>query len=173
MWRAVKDQRGITRYEVVVCIIFISIIAYVALGYYRKLMIDAERAKVQYDVGAMHSAVWLRVADLIVSGEQERVDELVGSNPFDLLEQQPNNYLGVYPEDRSRELEVGHWFFAVDEGALVYIVRNANYCKTALTDPTRIKFKISSSSGPRGVGTRTLGIALGETAAYRWVSPWD
>jgi general secretion pathway protein G len=174
MLRPVKSQRGFTLLEMVVVIIVISVIGFVALSYYQKLLVDSERTRLQHDVGVMRSAIGMQVADYIVSGELHRLGELAGSNPIDLLEEKPDNYLGIFPDDRSAELERGNWFFAEDEVSLIYIVRNEVYCETALNSPKRIKFKISPRVDDKGkAGTRIVGLTLKETAPYRWLSPWD
>jgi hypothetical protein len=158
----------------IVVIIVISVIGFIALGYYQKLLVDVERTKLQHDVGVMRSAIGMQVASTIVSGEMHRLGELAGSNPIDLLDEKPDNYLGALPDDRSADLERGNWFFAEDEISLIYIVRNEAYCETSLNHPKRIKFKISPRMDDRGkAGTRIVGLTLKETTPYTWLSPWD
>jgi general secretion pathway protein G len=174
MLRPVNSQRGFTLLEMVVVIIFISVIGFIALSYYQKLLVDVERTKLQHDVGVMRSALGIEMASYIVAGEMSRMEELVGSNPIELLEEKPENYLGSYAGDRGRELKAGNWFFAEDEGVLVYIVRNVDYCMTQLIDPKRIKFKIFPilTDNVRE-DTRIVGLTLKEIEVYSWLSPWE
>jgi general secretion pathway protein G len=172
--QGIKDQRGFTLLEMVVVVIVISMVGYVALGYYQKLLVDTERTKVQHDVGVMRSAIGMQVAQSFVSGNMHALSQFVGGNPIFLLEKRPQNYLGVYPNDRSVELEKGHWFFAAQEGTLIYIVRNESYCDTVLHDPKRIKFKIDPITADKDDGeTKIVGLTLKAITPYVWLTPWD
>ncbi len=170
-----KNDQGVTLLEMVVVIIVVSIIGFVALSYYQKLMVDVERTKIQHDVGVIRSAIGIQVAKYIVSGEKHRLNELVGSNPMDLLDERPENYRGAYSGVTLMNLNPGFWYFDSRSGILYYVVRNGRYCQTALDNPKRLEFKISPILSDKGVsGEKSIeGLTLRESEPYRWLSPWD
>ena len=170
-----KNDQGFTLLEMIVVIIVVSIIGFVALSYYQKLMVDVERTKIQHDVGVMRSAIGIQVAKYIVAGEKRKLGELVGSNPMDLLDERPENYRGAYPGVALNDLDTGFWYFDSSVGILYYVVRNGRYCQTVLDNPKRLEFKISPILVDKGVpGEKSIeGLTLRESEPYRWLSPWD
>lgn len=170
-----KSKRGVTLLEVMIALIIISVLGFVALRYYQKLLVDVERTKVRHDVGVMRSAIGMQVARYVVAGKKDRLADLVGSNPMDLLDELPDNYRGTFVGLAPEQLEPGGWYFEVGGGVLVYVVLNSEFCETALADPKRIEFKISLiSSDSRETGHKEVGgVTLRESSPYRWLSPWD
>ena len=166
-------QKGFTYLELVVVIAIISILAVFALDRYRRLLVDVERTTVEQDLGVMRSAIGMQVASQFLSGNMAGLNELVNSNPMDMLAEQPKSYLGPISNQEPNELEPGHWYFDTDTGVLVYLVRNSDYFETELRGVARIRFKIypvyadKTRNGKRT--TFIAGLALKPIDPYRWL----
>jgi len=169
-------QRGFTFLELVVVIAIISILAVVALNYYYKLLVDVERTSMEHDLGVMRSAVSMQVAGHFAAGNMAGLEELIDSNPMDLLAEKPNNYLGVISRYRLENIEPGSWFFDSRAGELVYLVKNQLYFETKLKGPARVSFKIfpiySDRKQKNGVKKYISGLTLKSLQPYRWLRPW-
>ena len=169
-------QRGFTFLELVVVIAVISVLAVVALNYYYKLLVDVERTSMEHDLGVMRSAVSMQVAGHFAAGNMAGLEDLIGSNPMDLLAEKPNNYLGVISHYHLEDIETGSWFFDSRKGELIYLVKNQLYFETGLQGPARVSFKIFPvySDRKQKGGTRKYisGLTLKSLQSYRWLRPW-
>lgn len=168
-------QRGFTFFELAVVITVISILAVVVLTYYYKLLVDVERTAMERDLGIMRSAIGLQVAGYFVAGNMTGLNDLVGSNPMDLLSETPKNYLGVIGYYKIENIEKGSWFYDSKEQMLIYLVKNQLYFETKLPAPARARFKIYpvySDSAEGGKKKYISGLTLKELEPYRWLRPW-
>ncbi len=169
------NNRGFTLFEMIVVITIISVLAIFALDYYRKLMVEVEQSTLEYNLGALRSAVAMKFAENFVSGNEKELLKLVDSNPMDLLAERPKNYLGVVRSAEERELEPGNWYFAIDGKILVYLVRNRDYFNSPLEGAPRIRFKVYPVFSEKMKGTQAInfvsGLELRAMDPYRWSSP--
>ena len=158
-------------------ITIISVLGFVALNRYYKLLVDVERTSMEHDLGVMRSAISMQVADYFVSDRMAELPELIHSNPMDLLAGKPNNYLGEMVRYRIEDIEKGNWFFDSRNGILIYTVNNQLYFETQLDEPFRARFQIepvySSRAGEGETGRYLSGLVLQALEPYRWLRPWD
>jgi prepilin-type N-terminal cleavage/methylation domain-containing protein len=170
---AESDQRGFTLLELVVVICIISLLAVVATGYYRKLLIDVEQASVEYNVGTLRSALSMQFAAYYVAGRLDELPVLIESNPMELLAQKPKNYLGSYSAGQQQDLAAGNWYFDNEKKLLIYLVKNSDYFSNPLTGKPRIRFKIQPvyADTLKGEQTRNYicGLELKSLEPYRWL----
>ncbi|WP_321365638.1 type II secretion system protein [uncultured Desulfuromusa sp.] len=169
-------QRGFTFLELVIVITIMSILGFVALNRYYKLLVDVERTSMEHDLGVMRSAVSMQVAGHYVAGNMAGLKKLAGSNPMDLLSEKPKNYLGVISHYKIEDIEKGSWFYDSKEQALIYLVRNQLYFVSDSEEPVRARFKIYPVYSDRLKEDQQRkyisGLTLQALEPYRWLKPW-
>lgn len=169
--KQVSSERGYTFLELLIVIVIISILLVVALHHYRKLLVDVERTSLQHDLGVMQSAVGMQVAEHFLAGDMAGLQQLVNSNPMDLLAEKPKNYIGIVSHKEPAEIEQGSWYFDTDSNALIYLVINQRYFESELK-PARTRFKIYPVYSDKKVGeekkTYLSGLSLRSIEPYRW-----
>ena len=172
-----SKQHGFTLLELVVVITIISVLLVVALERFYKLMVDVERTSMEYNLGAMRSAIGMQVAAHFVAGDLQGIAILAESNPMELLAEKPSNYLGNVGSDDLRELEKGSWVYDEKSRTLIYLVRNHVYFESALDDPKRARFKIFpvySDKIASDIKSKYIsGLSLRELEPYEWLRPWE
>lgn len=166
-----RGERGYTFLELLIVIVIISILIAVALDRYSKLLVDVERTSMQHDLGVMRSAVGMQVAEHFLAGNMAGLQQLVDSNPMDLLAEKPKNYLGPISHREPDEIEKGNWYYDTDNNTLIYLVINQRFFETELK-PARARFKIYPVYSEKKVGAETKtylsGLSLRSMEAYRW-----
>lgn len=130
----------------------------------------------QQALGVMQSAIGMQVAEHFLAGDMEGLQQLVNSNPMDLLAEKPKNYLGVVSHRAAGEIEDGNWYYDSDMNALIYLVINDRYFVSELK-PARARFKIYPiySEKKQGTATKTYqsGLSLRPMEPYRWLKSLD
>jgi len=172
---SVAGQRGFTLLELVVVVIVVSILFLAALDKMWTLQTTAERATMEYNIGALRSALALQFVARIVRKDEEGIRQLAGSNPMTLLNQIPGNYLGEFAGVDPATLERGNWYFDRRQKMLIYLVKNSHFFRSSLSGPPRVRWlveldyavsKPSSGSGP--LLDRLEGISLRPMESYVW-----
>lgn len=162
-------QKGFTFLELVVVITIISILAVFAFDRYYRLLVDVERTTMEHDLGVMRSAIAMQVASYFVAGKMPELETLLGTNPMELLAEQPKNYLGVRSRQNIDGIEPGNWFYDADAKLLVYVVRNTLFFETERAKPARVRFKIFPVYSDRDQGSYLSGLRLRSLETYRWL----
>ncbi len=139
-------QRGFTYIELIVVVVLIGVLSAALVENLLPLLGEAERVGVERDRAAMSTAVQTEVARRALRGERDTA-ALVGSNPVDLLERGPGNYLGEFDDPDPAAKEPGSWYFDRGRGELVYRVRHARYLQGGSQEPPRLRFRIKGEPG--------------------------
>ena len=71
-----------TLIELVVVVCIIGVLGAVLLDRLRFYQEAAEKAAMEYNVGALKSALQLRVAAMLVRGEERNIESLANANPI-------------------------------------------------------------------------------------------
>lgn len=171
----VAGQRGFTLLELVVVVIVVSILFLAALNKMWTLQTTAERATMEYNIGALRSALALQFVDRIVRQDEEGIRRLAGSNPMTLLNQIPGNYLGEREGVDPATLESGNWYFDRQHKTLIYLVKNSHFFRSTLSGPPRVRWSVTldfaapqPNSGPEPPLDRLEGISLLPLERYVW-----
>ncbi len=163
-------QTGFTLLELVLVILIISILGIAAIDRLLEYRVDAERAMVQTVVGNLRSGLGLEVAKRVARDEIRTINNLQNSNPIALLAQPPENYIGEI-EDESRVFENGVWYFDTNTSALVYRIRFADYFRSPLPGPARVRYRIELVLANDNRTTQVTGLNLVPLENYQWEFP--
>jgi len=87
---------GFTLIELIIVICIVALCAGLLLERLRFYQEAAEKAAMEYNVGAVKSALQLRVAALLVRGEERKIESLARINPIDWLMEPPPGYRGEF-----------------------------------------------------------------------------
>jgi general secretion pathway protein G len=161
--------------ELVAVIAIIATLFAVAFGRLWALQVEAERTAIEQVAGALRSAIGIKVAEHYVNGDFTGVRSLEGSNPMDRLAEVPHNYLGALSGVDPATVPPGHWYFDVPSRTLVYRVKNADYFRSDLGAPARIRFTLrvlygQSVIGPAGSQPPPIeGAQLAAVEPYAWI----
>lgn len=164
-------QSGYTLLELVVVVVIVCLLFLVALDKMWELQTTAERATMEYNVGALRSALALQFVARIVRQEEEGMMALAGSNPMTFLNQVPANYLGELDNVDPVTLERGNWYFDKRQKLLVYLVRNSHFFRSTLAGPARVQWAVRLDLGGDGfaIGKQKVeGISLVSQESYIW-----
>jgi len=168
-------HRGFSLFELLVVIVIVSILMVIAITRLLALQVDAERVVMESTVGALRSALGIKVAESIVKHKIAALPTYEDSNPMNLLAEVPGNYLGEMGAVDPHVLEKGSWYFDKPAKVLVYVVDNTGYFSGGMEDPPRARFKIRLAyTDVDGNGTFDSGIDSIEglrfvaLESYRW-----
>jgi len=135
-------SNGFTQFEMVIVIILISILSAVAIQRMWSWRYEIERTFVETVKGNIKSALGLQTANLALKGKLNLLFTLAGSNPFSLLAQKPDKYLGILTDKQAENYPAGSWYFNDQQKALVYLVEHSEYFQTDLKGRPRIRLMI-------------------------------
>lgn len=168
-------QAGFTLLELVVVVIVVCILFLAALDKMWQLQATAERGVMEYNIGALRSALALSFAARLVYRDEEGIRQLAGSNPMALLNQIPGNYLGELDGVDPATLQAGHWYFDQRQKMLIYLVKNSHFFRSDLAGPPRLRWTVrldyaapGRGAGPQAGGPRLEGISLVSQEGYVW-----
>lgn len=116
-----RRQYGFTLLELLVVSSLVAVLAAFALDRLWAMQQVAEEAMAEQVLGALRSGVRIRSAELITANRWEEFRHLPQHNPFDWLEDAPQNYRG----ELTGEVVAGYWYFDKTAGAAVYYVKRA------------------------------------------------
>lgn len=171
----VSGQGGFTLLELVVVVIVVSVLFLAALNKVWSLQTTVERTTMDYNIGALRSALALQFVAMIVRKDEEGIRQLAGSNPMTLLNQRPGNYLGEFTGVDPASLESGHWYFDRQQKVLTYLVKNRQFFQSVLSGPPRVRWSVRldvatpDSSISSGLALDQLeGLSLVPMEGYVW-----
>ncbi len=167
---------GFSLFELLVVIVIVSVLVVIAISRLLALQVDAERVVMESTVGALRSALGIKVAESIVKQKISALPAYEDSNPMNLLAEIPGNYLGEMEGTDPYILEKGSWYFDKPAKTLVYIVDNTGYFSGGISDPPRARFKIrlvytdADGNGVFDNGVDPIeGLRLAALEPYKWV----
>lgn len=111
---------------------------------------QAERAQVATIVGALRSALHLRMSKMMTSGQERSIPGLVDENPMRWLAEVPSNYIGEYFSPKITELPLESWYYDKKNKTLVYLYNHGRNAKNPEEDIVRYKLRVlADESGNR------------------------
>ncbi len=113
---------GAFSFRLVLIVILVTIFMLVFLSYANGISIAIEKTSIQQTKNIINSTLAIVFANYTVKGEQERLNELNGSNPFEHLEKYgavPATYRGEIDADNLKDSEPG-WYYDGHNGLALY-----------------------------------------------------
>lgn len=176
--RTARCSAGYSYMEMIVALTVISLLVAIAIDRLMPLQVDAERTALESTVGALRSALGIKVAEYLSSGNARELPSIAGSNPMELLAEQPKNYVGARSGVALGEVDGGRWYFDTDSRLLVYRVLNDQTFVGDLTPYANIKFKVelvfADMNGNQTFDPGVDGVSGARLAAqtlYHWTDP--
>jgi general secretion pathway protein G len=120
---ATGRQRGFFVLQSAVALIVAAALIMVMLLRTQQYYDEAERQAVRLTVDTLRTALGLRLTQLRSQGPAE-LARIAEENPFDWLEQKPENYLGEYYSPELKEIPTGNWLFDRRDKSLVYLLKS-------------------------------------------------
>jgi general secretion pathway protein G len=127
---------------------------------------QAELVAVQQLTGTLRTALQVKAAQQLASGNQAALAALGRENPMGWLSEKPSNYLGEYYSPDLSGLPNGHWLFDRTDHSLVYLPdsHKSFSFKTSKFLKFKVKFIILPGSVNGKPGKSTQGVVLDQVA---------
>jgi general secretion pathway protein G len=135
-----KNYSGFTLFEFAISASVLALLAAVLLSrllYYQE---QAELVAVKHVVATVRTALHVRASDVASREGQRGLQRLLEDNPFNLLANKPDNYLGEYYSPDVKKMPSGNWVFDRRDKCLIYLLSGH---KTFSTEASNLlKFKV-------------------------------
>ena len=138
---------GFTLIELIIVVCIVALCAVVLLDRLRFYQEAAEKVAMEQTVGALKSAVQLRVAALLLKGRERDIEALARANPVEWLMDPPAGYRGEFlaPEPA---LPRGSWYYDAARNELVYVPNLEAHLKPAPDGSKRLRFRVQIEFEP-------------------------
>lgn len=163
-----RNLAGFTLLELIVVICVAGVLAAAAverLLYYQEL---AEKAAMESVLAGTKMGLQIRMAELIITGNQGRVVELETENPMRWLDEPPASYGGEY----GASAKAGNWYFAPDQRQLVYVPNSSRHLQVGDDEPKELRFQVTlryaEMDGGAGMMKTLSGVVMEPVRPYRW-----
>ena len=137
-WRC---SPGFTLIELIIVICIVALCAALLLERLRFYQEAAEKAAMEYNVGVVKSALQLRVAALLVRGEERKIESLARVNPIDWLMEPPPGYRGEFRAPQP-VVPRGSWYFDATRNELVYVPNLDAHLERLADGSKRLRFRV-------------------------------
>jgi prepilin-type N-terminal cleavage/methylation domain-containing protein len=138
---------GLTLIELIVVVCIIAVCAALLLDRLRFYQEAAEKAAMEYTVGAVKSALQLRVAAMLLRGEGKNIGSLARSNPVEWLMEPPPGYRGEFRAPHP-DVPKGSWYFDATRKELVYAPNLDGHLARLADGSKRLRFRVQISFEP-------------------------
>ena len=165
-----RASLGLTLIELIVVICIIGVSAALLFERLRFYQEAAEKAAMEYTVGAMKSALQLQVAAMLVRGEERNIESLARVNPTSWLVEPPPGYRGEFRAPQPA-VPRGSWYFDATRSELVYVPDLDSQLKYLADGGKRLRFRVRFEFAPahseRGRIAFT-GVRMEPVTPYAW-----
>lgn len=169
------NTRGASYIELLVITILILIFIVMVINRVWPLRIAAERVSMEHMLGTLNSALGIEMVARASHGGLAHMADLEGSNPMNLLDEPPANYIGELQTPEPENIDGYSWYFDRTRKILVYRVANDDYFETELPGPARARFQLrlhyrdSNNNQRYDPGIDTLAaLRLEALESYHW-----
>ena len=167
-----RSGRGLTLIELIVVICIIGVSATLLLDRLRFYQEAAEKAAMEYTVGAVKSALQLQVAAMLVRGEERNIESLAHANPTGWLTEPPPGYRGEFRAPQP-VVPRGSWYFDATRSELVYVPDLDGHLKVLADGSKRLRFRVRiefarAESDSERKRLAFTGVRIEPVTAYTW-----
>ena len=165
-----RASRGLTLIELIVVVCIIALLSVLLLERLRFYQEAAEKAVMEYNVGAVKSALHLQVASLLARGEERKIESLARANPINWLAEPPPGYRGEFRAPRP-DVPRGSWYFDATQGELVYVPNLDAHLDRLPDGSKRLRFRVQISFEPAEPGSERrvfTGMRVEPVTPYTW-----
>jgi len=142
-----RRSPGFTLIELIIVICIVALCAALLLERLRFYQEAAEKAAMEYNVGVVKSALQLRVAALLVRGEERKIESLARVNPIDWLMEPPPGYRGEFRAPQP-VVPRGSWYFDATRNELVYVPNLDAHLEHLADGSKRLRFRVRLDFDP-------------------------
>jgi hypothetical protein len=126
----------------------------------------AEKFAVEATVSRLSSAMYARLALLVLRGDVQAVEALESQSPFRIARADSPAYLGEF-DDVPPNAEGGNWYFDRGRHELVYLPKLTRYLHGAGNGPSPISIRFRSEVRKSATNVYS-GVALVPVQDWRW-----
>lgn len=169
-FRLRRIAAGLTLVELIVVVCVIGVASAVLLTRLRFYQEAAEKAVMESNVGVMKSALQLRVAAMLLKGEQSGIESLARENPIEWLAEPPHGYRGEFVAPQP-SVPRGSWYFDAARREIVYVPDLDAHLERLADGSKRLRFRVRVDHGAAGTDSprrATSGIGLEPVLPYTW-----
>lgn len=169
-----NGSRGVSLLEFAVAVIVIGILSGILLDRLHYYQERAEKADMEYTIGAIKSALRLRMAVMLVEGHAQQFNLLLQENPMDWLDEKPRNYRGVLSGAGRGAMQPGAWYFDRDARVLLYIVDQGAHFQANSEGRKLVRLRVEAvrnqaePASELGLGQPTDSVILRLLDTYTW-----
>jgi len=163
-----RNLKGFTLLELAVVVTVVALLVAVLLPKFYQLTLRAEALQVQGVIGTLRSALSVKVVRGLYSGEGLDANDYKGENALcvihDLLDNQPESYLGVIENSDNR----GSWYDDKRTHELVYVVKSDSIVSGIAGSPIKIRWRIEAVYSGEKSKNQFLGLVLQPATKHNW-----
>src|SRR5256885_13603983 len=161
---------GFTLIELIIVVCIVALCAALLLDRLRFYQEAAEKAVMEYTVATFKSALQLRVAAMLVRGEEKKIGALARANPMDWLMEPPAGYRGEFRAPQPA-VPRGSWYFDATRNELVYVPSLDAHLERLADGSKRLRFRVRLDFEAAGSDSEHRGIAavrVEPVTPYTW-----
>ena len=165
-----RAASGFTLIELIIVVCIVALCATLLLDRLSFYQEAAEKAVMEYNVGVVKSALQLRVAALLVRGEERKIELLASVNPIDWLTEPPPGYRGEFRAPQPA-VPRGSWYFDATRNELVYVPNLDAHLERLSDGSKRLRFRVRLEFEPRDSDSerrRFAGMRVEPVMPYTW-----
>jgi general secretion pathway protein G len=165
-----RSSPGFTLIELIIVVCIVALCAGLLLERLRFYQEAAEKAVMEYNVGVMKSALQLRVAALLIHGEERKIESLARANPFDWLAEPPPGYRGEFRAPQPA-VPRGSWYFDATGNELVYVPTLDGHLERLADGSKRLRFRVRLEFEPTQTDSerkRIAAVRIEPVTPYTW-----
>jgi prepilin-type N-terminal cleavage/methylation domain-containing protein len=165
-----RSSPGFTLIELIIVVCIVALCAVLLLERLRFYQEAAEKAVMEYNVGVVKSALQLRVAALLVRGEEQKIESLARLNPIEWLVEPPPGYRGEFRAPQP-DVPRGSWYFDATRNELVYVPNLDAHLERLADGSKRLRFRVRIDFEPTESDSerkRMTGMRIEPVAPYTW-----
>ena len=161
---------GFTLIELIIVVCIVALCAALLLDRLRFYQEAAEKAVMEYTIATVKSALQLRVAYMLVRGDEKKIGTLDRANPVDWLMEPPAGYRGEFRAPQPA-VPRGSWYFDATRSELVYVPNLDAHLERLPDGSKRLRFRVQLSfepAEPDSEPRRFVGMRVEPVTPYTW-----